>query len=243
MVCIVLCALVAAGCKYIRGLGRAEGSLAGRGINTLSLKVANHDALCPGFNSRLEVVARSYEGDLYNTRNTAGWGNFDISMQGGVVSPRGKLQLNGNPRVTWKRPAVVEAVLVHNPRVRTTLSFEPSYDCAYRAYFNQGRGTALRVEGTLDIIGIRDKKPVARLMLSSDETRRSGTFYLSEGGTVTIFMPESKEAPPGEVRIRVSPSAMPFKKAISLRLHETAEPGVDRPKPKLIFSEEELYLP
>ena len=197
----------------------------------------------PGINSRLEVVARSYEGDLYNTRNSAGWGNFDISMQGGVVSPRGKLQLNGNPRVTWRRPAVVEAVLVHNPRVRTTLSFEPTYDCAYRAYFNQGRGTALHVEGTLDIIGTRNKKPVARLMLSSNETRRGGTFYLSEGGTVTIYMPQSKEGSPGEVRIRVSPAAMHFKEAISLRLHEIADPGVERPKPKLIFSEEELYLP
>ena len=188
-------------------------------------------------------MARSFEGDIFDTPNSAGWGNFDISMQGGVISPRGKLQLNGDPRVTWKRPALVEAVLVHNPRVRATLRFEPRYDCAYRAHFNRGRGKALHLEGTLDIIGVRDEKPVARLILSSTETRRGGTFYLSEGGTVTIYMPESKEGSPGEVRIRVSPSAMSFKEAISLKVNETGETGADRHTPKLSFTEEELYLP
>ena len=242
MILIVGTSLCLSGCKFLRSIGRPDGSLGGRGIQSMQIQVPQNQKLCPGSSTQLKLIATSHEGDTYSTDEQASWGNFDISMRGGVVSTLGKLQMSGDPRLSWKHPAIVDVVLLHNPKVRTSLKINPRYDCHYRAHFSEGRGKALSLSGTLDIVGQKDGQPIARLILESTETRRGGVFYLAQGATVEVSLAVPVTGTTTSLHIRVDPEAEAFRTSIRLSPKSTTE-SKDQEPARLTFTEEELFLP
>ena len=229
------------GCQVLRGLGRPAGSLGGKGIASIALELPKDTTLCPGFGVQLNVRARSHEGDMYNTSKETSWGNFDMAMQGGVVSTTGIARISGNPRVTWIRPATITATLLHNPRVQATLEIQSRYDCAYEAHFAQGRRKAFHIVGTVDRVGERDGKPVGRLILSAEGSRNRGVFYLTKGATVSIRTPKASAEGTPTVHIRVDPNALEFRDGIN-----HFEENSKSPTPQgtvLRFSVDDLFLP
>jgi hypothetical protein len=241
---VIVLSLALEACGWLRGLGRSESSLAGRGIKQIDIRLADKEALCPGFPTQLNVLAISHEGDTHSTLGKASWGNFDISMRGGVVSPRGRVQLSGDPRVSSTKGFEIEAVLVHNPTVRKTLRFMPRYDCDYRAHFRDRRGKGLSVKGTLDMKG-----DVARLILNATDSSRAGMFYMTGKSTVEIDVsgraasPRGPAGDGGTVSIEVDPSAAAFRD----RIKAITRGGPGKPPGKdgepLRFLEKTLYLP
>ena len=198
--------LLGSGCA---GFGVPKASLAKRGVSRLALTL-NTSGVCPGHRARLSVVAITRGGERFLTQDkpggTASWGNFDVSMRGGVVSPGGEIQLAGDPRRTHRRPAEVEVRLIHNPRVRASLKVPVRYDCHYKAWFRGrtgrpgrsaspsrtkalagGRGAAghtIRV--WVDMVPHGDGPALIRVRMRSQDGRRGGLFYTSPGGSVLI---------------------------------------------------------
>jgi hypothetical protein len=249
MTVVIVLSVALEACGWLRGLGRSEHSLAGRGINKIDIRLEDNASLCPGFSTQLNVLAISHEGDAYSTQGVASWGNFDITMKRGVVSPRGRVQLSGDPRVSWTKGFEIEAVLVHNPAIRKTVQFMPRYDCDYRAHFRDRKGKGLSVNGTLDIIRSTEEGDVARLILKASGSPRGGMFYLTGKGTVDINVsgsPANKRAQAqdgGAVLIEVDPAATAFRKLMKAKTHGGAGNPPGRDGVPLNFVEKKLYLP
>ena len=172
-------------------------------------------------------------------------------MRGGVVTPDGKMRLSGDPRTTWSQNAVIRANLVHDPRVSARLVVPISYDCAYKAHFRGLRrleGVAgLNVQGLMDIVGLRDAGPVARLMLRAEGSNRAGLFYLTAGATVEIDVrgadPQREGGEAGDggsVTLRIAPEASQLKSVFSV-LNGGGKGAKDGPPLKIEIGE--VYIP
>jgi hypothetical protein len=148
--------------------------------------------LCPGFRAQLVVTAVLGDGRTLSTDGVGdarlGWANLDVELQGGAVTPDGRVQMVGDPRLTAKRPARLGVRSVFHTSREALLEIPARYDCSFVLRFDGTRGAygkpgldAPDVEVTLSPVEVLNHRQVVRVVARQRLTDRLGLVYLDVG--------------------------------------------------------------
>lgn len=204
----------------------STGRLNGHAIKRLDVEIPSGTPRCPGSSFQVQIKATDGDGVVVDTAHGIRWGNFDTEVQGGTVTPQGRVQLSADPRLTWRRAARFRASLISHASVSTVVAIPVSYRCQYRAHLGTQKAPQrlLNIQAAVRLIGTRAGEPIAEVRITARDTGRAGTFYLSPGGSLTLHH-GLESSWPGTLSIYTQAAAAPFVKAIRL-----AQPGGVAPR-------------